>query len=96
MLDSATGPPPGAGDDSLPRCVATVGYGPGSTLVLYTDGLIERRGEDICAGLDRLADSVEHHHLFGPEALADAVLADLVPAPRRGPDDDTALVVIRL
>ncbi|MFF7882615.1 PP2C family protein-serine/threonine phosphatase [Streptomyces sp. NPDC020794] len=96
VLDSATDPPLGAGDDSLPRCEATVGYGPGSTLVLYTDGLIERRGEDIYAGLDRLAHSVEHHHLLGPEALADAVLADLVPAPRRGPDDDTALVVIRL
>ncbi|MER5537528.1 PP2C family protein-serine/threonine phosphatase [Streptomyces mirabilis] len=96
VLDSATDPPLGAGDDSLPRCESTVGYGPGSTLVLYTDGLIERRGEDIYAGLDRLAHSVERHHLLGPELLADAVLADLVPAPRRGPDDDTALVVVRL
>lgn len=96
VLDSATDPPLGAGDDSLPRCESTVGYGPGSTLVLYTDGLIERRGEDIYAGLDRLAHSVARHHLLGPELLADAVLADLVPAPRRGPDDDTALVVVRL
>ncbi|MFE4754118.1 PP2C family protein-serine/threonine phosphatase [Streptomyces mirabilis] len=96
VLDSATDPPLGAGDDSLPRCESTVGYGPGSTLVLYTDGLIERRGEDIYAGLDRLAHSVERHHLLGPELLADAVLADLLPAPRRGPDDDTALVVVRL
>ncbi|MER5661333.1 PP2C family protein-serine/threonine phosphatase [Streptomyces mirabilis] len=96
VLDSATDPPLGAGDDSLPRCESTVGYGPGSTLVLYTDGLIERRGEDIYAGLDRLAHSVERHHRLGPELLADAVLADLLPAPRRGPDDDTALVVIRL
>ncbi|MET7891317.1 PP2C family protein-serine/threonine phosphatase [Streptomyces mirabilis] len=96
VLDSATDPPLGAGDDSLPRCESTVGYGPGSTLVLYTDGLIERRGEDIYAGLDRLAHSVARHHRLGPELLADAVLADLVPAPRRGPDDDTALVVIRL
>jgi serine phosphatase RsbU (regulator of sigma subunit) len=96
VLDSATDPPLGAGDDSLPRCEATVGYRPGSTLVLYTDGLIERRGEDIYAGLDRLAHSVEHHQVLGPEPLADAVLADLVPAPQRGPDDDTALVVVRL
>ena len=65
-----------------------------ATLVLYTDGLIERRREDIDIGLDRLADSLTRHRHNGPESLADALLADLLsPA---GNTDDIALVVIRL
>lgn len=96
LLDTATDPPLAASDDTIPRTQATVRYTPGATLVLYTDGLIERRGEDIDQGLHRLAHSLERHHTLPPEPLADAILTDLVPAPRRGPDDDTALVVIRL
>ncbi|WP_419666768.1 PP2C family protein-serine/threonine phosphatase [Streptomyces sp. 2-1] len=96
LLDTATDPPLAASDDTIPRTQATVSYTPGATLVLYTDGLIERRGEDIDQGLNRLTHSLKHHHTLPPEPLADAILTDLVPAPRRGPDDDTALVVIRL
>jgi serine phosphatase RsbU (regulator of sigma subunit) len=96
VLDTATDPPLGACDDAISRCQSTVPYAPGATLVLYTDGLIERRGEDIDLGLRRLADSLKRHHTLSPEPLADAVLTDLVPTPRGGPDDDTALVVIRL
>ena len=95
-LDTATDPPLAASDDTIPRTQATVSYTPGATLVLYTDGLIERRGEDIDHGLHRLTHSLKHHHTLPPEPLADAILTDLVPAPRRGPDDDTALVIIRL
>ncbi|MCX4907335.1 PP2C family protein-serine/threonine phosphatase [Streptomyces sp. NBC_00878] len=96
LLDTATDPPLAACDDSVPRNQATASYAPGATLVLYTDGLIERRGEDIDQGLHRLIHSLTRHHTLSPEPLADAILSDLVPAPRRGPDDDTALVVIRL
>ncbi|MEV0220055.1 SpoIIE family protein phosphatase [Streptomyces sp. NPDC050704] len=96
ILDSVTDPPLGACDDTLPRTEATAPYTPGATLILYTDGLIERRDEDIDTGLNRLTNSLKHHHALAPEPLADAILTDLVPSPRRGPDDDTALVVIRL
>jgi serine phosphatase RsbU (regulator of sigma subunit) len=96
LLDTATDPPLAACDDTILRTQATVSYTPGATLVLYTDGLIERRGEDIDQGLHRLSHSLKRHHTLPPEPLADAILTDLVPAPRRGPDDDTALVVIRL
>lgn len=96
VLDMVTDPPLGACDDTFARSEAAVGYAPGGTLVLYTDGLVERRGEDIDVGLRRLAGSVERHHLLDPAPLADAVLADLLPALQYGPDDDTALVVIRL
>jgi hypothetical protein len=60
----------------------------------YTDGLIERRREDIDAGMARLAASLTRHQGADPEALADILLADLIPA--AGTADDTALVVLRL
>ncbi len=72
----------------------SVAFAEGATLVLYTDGLIERRTEDIDRGLARLADSLVHHRHADPEPLADALLADLLPA--EGNTDDTALVVLRL
>lgn len=51
--------------------------------MLYTDGLIERRSEDIDVGLTRLADSLTRHQSADPETLADALLADLTPPRRR-------------
>ncbi|WP_435747241.1 SpoIIE family protein phosphatase [Nocardioides sp. SYSU DS0663] len=50
---------------------------PGSTVLLYTDGLVERRGEDILEGLDRLAVSAGRHHGLPVEKFVDAVLTDL-------------------
>jgi serine phosphatase RsbU (regulator of sigma subunit) len=65
----------------------------GTTLVLYSDGLIERRDKNIDVGLARLADSLVRHGQ-APEALADALPADLLPP--TGTTDDTALIIIRL
>ena len=64
----------------------------GSTLVLYTDGLVERRREDLGIGLDRLLASAERHHGRPVAELLDRVLADLVPDRL---DDDVALLGIR-
>ena len=94
FLDRATDPPLGARPEHVSRPQAHAPFTEGATLVLYTDGLIERRREDIDIGLDRLADSLTRHRHNGPESLADALLADLLsPA---GNTDDIALVVIRL
>jgi phosphoserine phosphatase RsbU/P len=41
-------------DPTRPRHAAVVSLPPGSTLCFYTDGLIERRGQSLDAGLDRL------------------------------------------
>jgi serine phosphatase RsbU (regulator of sigma subunit)/anti-sigma regulatory factor (Ser/Thr protein kinase) len=64
----------------------------GDTLILYTDGLIERRGETIDAGLERLATAVR----TGPPG-ADALCEHIVTAnPASGAplhDDVTALVL---
>ncbi|MFE3452512.1 SpoIIE family protein phosphatase [Nonomuraea sp. NPDC059194] len=94
FLDQATDPPLGARPEHIPRPQAETAFTEGATLVLYTDGLIERRREDIDAGLARLADSLTRHQGADPETLADALLTDLIPP--AGATDDTALVVLRL
>ncbi|MFE0644967.1 PP2C family protein-serine/threonine phosphatase [Streptomyces sp. NPDC058877] len=94
LLDQAVDPPLGARPQHVPRPQAVQPYRPGDTLVLYTDGLIERRGEDIDVGLTRLAESLGRHSSHGPQRLADALLADLGVA--SGARDDIALVVVRL
>ncbi|WP_439943843.1 PP2C family protein-serine/threonine phosphatase [Streptomyces sp. BBFR115] len=94
LLDEATGPPLGVPVHDDPRPQATVPYTPGDSLVLYTDGLIERRGEDIDAGLRRLTDTLARHAHLGPDALADTLLAHLGVAD--GGRDDIALVIVRL
>ncbi|MEU9130927.1 SpoIIE family protein phosphatase [Kitasatospora sp. NPDC048540] len=96
LLDAATDPPLGAWPPSADRSEATVRFGPGATLVLYTDGLVERRGEDIDTGIRRLVDSAARHRAATPDLLADALLDDLFPGGDDGADDDTALVVVRL
>lgn len=78
----------------MPRPQAATGFAEGDTLVLYTDGLIERRAEDIDAGLARLANALTRHQGAHPEAQADAILLDLLPP--GGTTDDTALVIVRL
>lgn len=64
----------------------------GSTLLLYTDGLVEVPGEDLIAGLERLRESV----VAGPaepEALCDHVVGSLLGGhPAR---DDVALLAFR-
>ncbi|MEV6104468.1 SpoIIE family protein phosphatase [Streptomyces sp. NPDC051940] len=94
FLDQATDPPLGARPEHVAGPQAQVGFGDGDTLVLYTDGLIERRHEDIDTGLTRLGQALTAHRDLGSEDLADALLLDLLPA--AGATDDTALVVIGL
>ncbi|MEU2492477.1 SpoIIE family protein phosphatase [Streptomyces sp. NPDC007883] len=95
LLDQATDPPLDAVFESSPRPEATTAFSDGGTLLLYTDGLIERRHQDIDTGLSQLTGAlIRHKELTTPEALADAVMNDLIPA--EGVTDDTALVVVSL
>jgi serine phosphatase RsbU (regulator of sigma subunit)/integral membrane sensor domain MASE1/anti-sigma regulatory factor (Ser/Thr protein kinase) len=77
-----------------PRPEATALLPPGATIVFYTDGLVERRGESIDDGLARLAGVLSDNAVLAPGALADAVLEALL-AGAEAPDD-AALVVLRL
>lgn len=62
---------------------------PGTAVLMVTDGLLERRGEDIATGLTRLQAAVENAPR-SVEALADHVVATLTPP--QGAFDDIALV----
>ena len=65
---------------------------PGSTLLLYTDGLVERRDSSLTAGLDRLRDAVTG----GPHDPADLCAHVLdVMLPQGPPGDDVALLGLR-
>ncbi len=66
---------------------------PGSTLVLYTDGLVERRGESIDAAMARLGEIVQGLLTSTVDTVADAVLTEMTPAD--GYEDDVAMVVYR-
>ena len=61
----------------------------GSVLALYTDGLIERPGQDLSAGLSRLACALAAGPPRSPEQLCDSVLATTGP---HGRDDITLLL----
>jgi serine phosphatase RsbU (regulator of sigma subunit) len=65
---------------------------PGTTLLLYTDGLVERRDADLDAGLARLLGAAADLAGRPSGAVCDAVLARL--APDRA--DDVALLALRV
>jgi PAS domain S-box-containing protein len=65
---------------------------PGSTVVLYTDGLVERPGDHLDNGLERLSAAVRDAP-SEPGAFADHLLASLVP--KGAAPDDVALLVLR-
>ncbi len=68
---------------------------PGSTLLLYTDGLVERRGQPLDEGLSRLHDLLVElvGQDLGLDDLCDEVLARMLTD---RPEDDVALVAVRL
>jgi PAS domain S-box-containing protein len=70
----------------------TVRLEPGGTIVLYTDGLVERSGEHLDQGLERLAQVVREAPA-SPDALCDHVLLTMLP--EGGVQDDVALLALQ-
>ncbi len=66
---------------------------PDSTVLLFTDGLVERRHELLEVGLERLRLAGEHHHALPVEAFLAAVLDELLGERL---DDDVAVLAVRL
>ncbi len=90
LLDHPPNPPLGLGEQ---YACHTVDLSPNAMIVLYSDGLIERRHEPITAGLERLLVACRE----GPdsaEELADHLLDRLVHD--RANEDDIAIAVLRL
>ncbi len=90
LLDVRTGPPLNCGATYRSQQVELVA---GSSLVLYTDGLVERRHEAIDEGLARLTASCSRGP-DDPDALCDHLLDELLG--EAGSDDDVAIVVVTL
>ena len=65
---------------------------PGSTLLLYTDGLVERREEGLDESIDALMDSFAKVGNGKPDEVCDAIL-DVMGA--EAVDDDVAMLVLR-
>ncbi|MFJ4713671.1 PP2C family protein-serine/threonine phosphatase [Streptomyces sp. NPDC088785] len=64
----------------------------GDTVLMCTDGLVERRDQDITEGLAALLGAVERHAGLSPQLLVDTVSAELLPAPQ---EDDSCLLALR-
>jgi PAS domain S-box-containing protein len=67
--------------------------GPGSLLVLYTDGLVEHRGRDLDEGLETLQRALESAPQGSAQEVLDALLDALVEGDL---DDDVAVLVVRV
>jgi GAF domain-containing protein/anti-sigma regulatory factor (Ser/Thr protein kinase) len=93
LIEEGRGPPLGA--------VADPGYNeasgvvcPGATLLLYTDGLVERRDMWVDEGIAKLTKAAGEAVELEPEALVARLLAELVP--EDGGEDDVAVLAVGL
>ena len=64
----------------------------GATLLLYTDGLVERRGKSLDGGIAWLAGTLADAGRDGPEGLCDLLLAATAGTAQ---DDDIALLAMQ-
>jgi PAS domain S-box-containing protein len=69
-------------------------FPPGATLVLYTDGLIERRGESLDVGFQRLTRTCEALGQLDVDDMCEHIVAALLP--RQEQRDDVAVLCVRL
>ncbi len=87
FLTTEAGPPLGVGE-SYPLAHHSMPLG--ATLLAYTDGLIERRGESLDVGLSRLREAVVPGSAL--EDLLDHLISKMVPD---GAHDDIAILSVR-
>jgi sigma-B regulation protein RsbU (phosphoserine phosphatase) len=89
LADVPVDPPLGVVRPDRPRRSTVVPLAPGALLFCYTDGLVERRGEVIDIGLDRLVAIVRAD---APEDVCATVMAEAADAL---PTDDVAVLAVR-
>jgi serine phosphatase RsbU (regulator of sigma subunit) len=90
------GPPLCLPDDQArpPYTQGQTGFDVGDILLMYTDGLIERRGEDLTEGIDRIAELLQAWQPGAPlGSLCDELIASLSAEPQL--DDMCVLAVAR-
>jgi PAS domain S-box-containing protein len=82
------GPPLGSGPQRIPEHQVT-GLPIATSIILYTDGLVERRDRDLDTGIGELSRFLASYR--GPsDRLAGELVRRLLPA---GPDDDIAILI---
>ena len=91
-LEGGRGLPLGTSPDVRYR-QQTVELPVGSTLILYTDGLVERRSEPIDEGLERLREAAEEAS-GEPERIVEHIIERLVGS--GGRRDDIAVLAVRM
>ena len=92
LLDAQTNRPLGV-DHSPPFTSARVTLQPDETLILYTDGLIERRAETLDAGLDRLLRAATSASSASVNELCDHLIREL--GADVNTNDDVTIVALR-
>ncbi|MFD3452572.1 SpoIIE family protein phosphatase [Streptomyces sp. NPDC058691] len=90
FLELPQAPPLGLG--GMPFTAVELVLPEDSTLVLYTDGLVEGRERDVDEGLQQLRGVLADHPGRDPETVCRDVLHAMLPSE---PDDDIALLVAR-
>lgn len=88
--DEPTGPPLGTG--GWTHASGSVPLGPGSTAVLYTDGLVERRDADLDEGIAALEGALAGA-TGTPQVICDRLLRSA--GVTAGHDDDVAVLVLQ-
>jgi anti-sigma regulatory factor (Ser/Thr protein kinase) len=91
-LEDGRGLPVGVRPDR-PRHLGRAVLPPRASLLLYTDGLVERRRRSIDEGIDRAAAVLHEQRAQSVEGVAEAVTAALKPP--GGYEDDVALLLYR-
>ena len=90
FVDQRTGPAIGVSPDARYE-ETTVAMPPSATLIAFTDGLVERRGEVLDVGLQRLRDTADGP----PLALEDLIGRIVTNMASAAHHDDTAIVGVR-
>ena len=80
-------------DCTVERAESVLELAPGSTVLMYTDGLIERPGSTLDEGIDRLVCLLARLARSPLEDLCDAVLEGMLHGT---PRDDVAIVAVRI
>ncbi|MHA3836961.1 SpoIIE family protein phosphatase [Terrabacter sp. AAH1] len=93
-MNQALGPPLAVTQKVVSRPLGTAMLRAGDTLVLYTDGLVERRGEPLDVGIARLSDALVRLRELDVDSIADRLLSELPPMSSLR--DDIALIVLRV
>ena len=93
LLDQVQAPPLAMLPADRQRCEAAATLPPGATLMLYTDGLVERRNQPLDTGIDTAGVTLAEHAQDHPDDAADHVMSAMTPA--AGYEDDVAILIYR-